>query len=100
MSFEGYHQILCKQGHYEILDVYHMDMEDWRCSACAHSAKWWNMVDVTNGSYDDDGTRIDGFVYLEELAVFPCKCTTCGMIHCTSPTTYKVPEKGRGHTVK
>jgi hypothetical protein len=99
MSFEGYYQVLCKQGHYETFSVYHMDPEDWLCSACGSGAKWWNLVDLTNGSYDDDGTRIDGYVYIEGIEFFPCKCNTCGVVHYTSPAVYKLPEKGKGYIV-
>jgi len=100
MSFEGYFQVLCKNGHYETHSVYATSIDLWKCGACGEGAAWWNMVDLTNGSYDDDGTRIDGYVYMEGLDFFPCKCDKCGIIHYTSPAVYKLPEKGKGYVVK
>ena len=99
MSYEGYDQVLCKHGHYETYDVYANDLVYWRCSTCGHSAKWWNPVDLTNGSYDDDGTRIDGYVHLRILKEYTCACTKCGLMHFHKPTIYEIP-KNRGHIIK
>lgn len=61
MSFEGYFQILCQNGHLRECDCYVEPMffrnnkeEEpeyplWTCSCGAHAA-WWNLVDETNGS--------------------------------------------------
>ena len=98
MSYEGYNQVLCKNGHYETFDVYMDSIEHWKCSACGEGVRWWNGVDLTNGSYDDDGTRIDGYVHLKVLKEFNCACDKCGVKHTFSPTVYEIP-KDKGHLI-
>lgn len=60
MSFEGYYQVLCKNGHYwEDAYCYHVhspgeepcpacDPEEWRCDDCGAKRAWINTVDDTN----------------------------------------------------
>ena len=65
MSFEGYNQLLCKKGHYFNLDVYDArDIEDIKCPVCKENVAWYNIVDVTNGSYEGK-VRIDGYIELK-----------------------------------
>lgn len=99
MSFEGYYQILCENGHYETHDVYTNGPEYFKCSTCGEDAKWWNLVDLTNGSYTNDGTRIDGFVHFREMEVFACRCDKCGIVHTAKPSIYEIP-KDKGHLKK
>ena len=113
MSFEGYYQILCKNGHQQCVNVYDVDYcrsnEEWKCPICSEECAWWNLVDITNGSYepefDDKGEIIgeiciDGSVELEidKEAVY-CTCS-CGNRHTKSPQTYKIPPEGTGHHEK
>lgn len=123
MSFEGHYQILCKNGHSRGCDCYEEPNFDgpeteeiegtvystplWRCS-CGETAAWWNLVDVTNGSFctECDGSgckccdngRIDRHVELEEDK--PAKTQRCnlGCDHVIEEQTYKIPE-GKGHKV-
>jgi len=75
MSFEGYTQYICKNQHYWTCDAY----SDFNiCPYCGEIAIWFNMVDVTNGSWDDEGERIDGYVEPEVLE--ERKCESCGSI--------------------
>ncbi len=56
MSYEGYEQLLCENGHYLTEDCYEFDSsdtEEWRCPVCQAKLAWWNSVDITNGSYED-----------------------------------------------
>lgn len=96
MSFEGYYQLICKNGHEYTADIYGEE-ENTPCPHCQAQAAWWHMVDCTNGSYDDEGNRIDGFVdlnpYLKSEAR-TCCCASCGNIHTASPATYHIPEEG------
>ncbi|RLG37460.1 MAG: hypothetical protein DRO01_07150 [Thermoproteota archaeon] len=89
MSFEGYYQILCERGHYWTEDVYLVDdpVSELRCPKCGGRVVWYNLVDVTNGSYDEDGNRIDGYVELEieEERV----CPLCNSV---LERRYKIPE--------
>ena len=99
MSFEGYYQILCSNGHYETFDVYQNSPEYFECSTCGEKGAWYNLVDYTNGSYDDDGTRADGYVYLKCLKEFNCACEKCGIKHTYSPAIYEIP-KDKGHLIE
>lgn len=100
MSFEGYFQFICENWHYfEGPYDYAGDVpeENCLCPHCKSTLQWSNLVDVTNGSFDTDPVsgkevRIDGFVKLVvDKPAQTCNCPTCGNIHATSPTTYKVP---------
>lgn len=120
MSFEGYYQILCRNGHVGGVDCYgdlnfdgpektslyqghdvgeEYDHPLWRCTECKELAGWWNLVNTTNGSYYE-GERIDGYVDLK-VAIEPDVCTCkCGCVHLKGgkPPTYHIPREG-GHTV-
>ena len=98
MSFEGYYQIVCGNGHRYNTDLFGEE-ERTKCPICNSSAKWWNLVDVTNGSFDDDGIRIDGGIKLEvKKAAKTCKCERCGNEHIVETETYVIPN-GKGHVV-
>lgn len=88
MSYEGYEQVLCENGHYYTYDCYEFWKDKgWSCPTCGAKAVWSNMVDVTNGSYDEDTKeRIDGFVELQMQEEAWCK-------HCGSilERRYKIP---------
>lgn len=118
MSFEGYYQILCRNGHIGGADCYDepnfdgpesFECEDlgevidcplWRCSECNELAGWWNLVNTTNGSFYE-GQRIDGYIELELVSEpEPCTCK-CGYVHPKSGEVakYQVPENKGGHFV-
>jgi hypothetical protein len=102
MSFEGYIQKLCANGHHWVCDVYFDDSNEV-CSVCGAEVVWKNIVDTTNGMYCDcdegdcefcDNGRIDGHVDLEvnQEAVFE-NCSCCGSRREVFPATYKIPNK-------
>lgn len=98
MSWEGYHQYICEEGHSFSGDA-HDDVRDVECPACGALVKWFNVVNLTNGSFHGR-KRIDGYVKLKVHK--PAKTKTCR--HCKqsrllSPTTYIIP-KGKGHLVE
>jgi len=94
MSYEGYTQYLCAKGHYFTKNAY--DYSDVVCDICSNGAVWWNQVDETNGSWDEDGNRIDGYVELKEKQDYVHPCPTCGQVKSYS-TTYVLPSKKIGH---
>jgi len=99
MSFEGYYQVLCKNGHSYTLDIYGDDIECSKCPICDECNTWWNIVNTTNGSLDDQGEQIDGYVELEILTeAKECTCSCCDNIHTSKFATYKIP-KGIGHVI-
>lgn len=98
MSYEGYQQLICKNGHYNTVDAYD-NIEV--CQVCGEGFVWWNSVDVTNGSFEvnekGEEVRIDGHINLEILQSEDyCTCEKCDNTHIISPAIYKVPEVG-GH---
>jgi hypothetical protein len=112
MSYEGYEQVLCKNGHASVFDAWDMTRprdDDWKCPAvtlkqgvpttCGAPMAWSNDVNVTNGSWDEDGTRIDGYVEVDaEAEAETCKCDKCGNEHVVDPPRFKIPkDKGRRH---
>jgi len=91
MSYEGYEQVLCENGHYFTFDCYDYWQEDkWVCPICGAKSAWSNMVDVTNGSFENDAwgelIRIDGYVSLKVKD--ECKCECCGTV---LERRYKIP---------
>jgi len=94
MSFEGWYQMICENGHYFSGDCYDIEPENAACQ-CGSKVKWWNLVDVTNGSWDDDGNRIDGYIELElDKEAETCICSKCQNKHVISEETYELPEEG------
>lgn len=80
MSFEGYFQLICKNGHYYHEGLYG-DEENTKCPICKEECIWWNLVDTTN----DEGTP----VVPELLKRKSCK-------HCKTvlEEIYKIPKEG------
>jgi transcription elongation factor Elf1 len=93
MSFEGYHQVICGNGHYHTVDAYYAD-DEFACPFCKCPKAWENTVDVTNGSHDEAGNRIDGFVFLKaKRDAKTCTCTKCGHEHEVEPAIFEIPKK-------
>ena len=84
MSYEGYSQFLCKNGHAWTADCMRTDMET-KCPACGEFKVWENIVNVTNGSFEGN-ERIDGYVELEILEE-----KVCSECHRPTETRYKIP---------
>ena len=98
MSYEGYSQLLCKNGHYWAKDCYDMDykeLKDHKCLICGEPAIWENMVNVTNGSFDEDAGRIDGYIELKQKSELSGVCSACGKKHVCEVRYYK-PGEDRG----
>jgi len=94
MSYEGYSQFLCKEGHYWCSDVYEYD-DGSKCPGCGHPAVWSNGVDETNGAEPETG---EGYGYVELKEDKPAEYEEC--FHCkhrktTRTATYLIPEANR-----
>jgi len=97
MSYEGYSQFLCKKGHYWTMDcnlLMYEEHEKQKCPVCSEEEVFENMVDVTNGSFDDDGNRIDGFIELKIKRKISGVCSCCGKEHICEIKYYKPKMKG------
>ena len=93
MSYEGYVQCLCVSGHYTTVDCYFFDNFDtWCCPVCQKALAWRHHVDITNGSFDDDGNRIDGHVELECIEENFCTCPDCGVQHRSATPVFRIPK--------
>ena len=88
MSYEGYEQLLCKNGHPCGIDCYATRPD--KCEVCGADIVWYYPVDVTNGSDPETG---DGMPYKFEIDVpaKTCTCPTCGITHVVEPARYKIP---------
>lgn len=86
MSYEGYVQYLCQKGHLHELDCCMDDLKI--CNICGEPIVWQNSVDITNGSFDTDSKRIDGYVELKIES--QTECEYCGSI---LETIYEIPIK-------
>jgi len=97
MSFEGYYQCMCKNGHNWTEELYGLETEAI-CPKCSEKVYWWNLINITNGSYEyDEKTkaefRIDGYIELTPKSRKVCE-------HCSSvlEEIYYIPI-GKGHLI-
>lgn len=101
MSYEGYDQFLCEEGHYWTKDVWISDPVQELCPTCGKLPVWWNPVDLTNGSFDVDEegkeVQIDNFVKLEQDRYEETICQHCGHAKVVI-NTFKIPED-KGHRI-
>lgn len=51
MSYEGYEEYLCKNGHYSSCDCY---CSVPKCPYCGSKFEFWHPVDQTNGAVEED----------------------------------------------
>lgn len=67
MSYEGYTQYLCPNGHLWTVDAYLGDGDNEHiCSQCRQTRVWSHSVDCTNGIvYDEDGKELPDTVPFE-----------------------------------
>jgi predicted RNA-binding Zn-ribbon protein involved in translation (DUF1610 family) len=95
MSYQGYVQVLCKNGHYRKFDAYNdptdffewENKKPWTCPDCGEKMVWSNNVDQTNG-------EDFGYVELEiEHDAEEEECRSCGHVEVTEPVRFKIPEK-------
>jgi len=92
MSYSGFTQMLCANGHCFSVDSY--DETPSHCPTCDAAWAWSNPVDQTNGSYDKKaGVKINGYILLE-VKDTDSKCRCCGQR--MNQETYWLPlEQGR-----
>jgi len=98
MSFEGYFQCFCEDGHYYTVPCSYGE-EDYTCPFCKKPAKLVHTVDDTNcDSYgilpdkEVDKLRIVG-------AVYEC-CPTCGHAKIISQPRYRIPDEAELRTME
>lgn len=83
MSYEGYEQYLCDNGHY-------FEGDSWtaieECPSCKGKVAWNNSVNETNC----DGI---GYVPMDQFLIHPDKTETCNMghVHVVESAVYRIP---------
>lgn len=85
MSYEGYVQRLCENGHFSVVDAF--SQEASACSACGKAFVWTNDVDETNGDSW-------GFIDVERFRTSSTETKTCDMGHVhfvEHPPVYRIP---------
>src|SRR6185436_1115387 len=110
MSYEGYVQVLCTQGHLNEYD--YLDWEEirdrpevtynivggtrtyqkvvWSCPDCKSPVAFVNHVDTTNGTDYDTGEGVG----MKFEVISPAKTETCnlGITHLIEEARYKIPQ--------
>jgi ferredoxin len=90
MSYEGYEQLICKNGHYfENYDTYNYEAS---CPICQEKAAWNNQVDQTNGGNQGIIFQADLKRFIKEEAKKET-CPTCSHCKEIAPAVYRIPTK-------
>ena len=89
MSYEGYEEHICKNGHYFTSDPFYFD-DVPNCPYCKVPAAWTNSVDQTN--YYSQG-EIGEEVLAKHFLVEPEVVETCnlGYMHTIKQAVYRIP---------
>ena len=97
MSWEGYGQVLCENGHQYSIGQY--ESEEAQCPFCESKSAWIHWVDQTNGCSCEEDCVKDGTykcpahkIPLKELT--PVKyeeCPTCQHKKVLAQPTYAIP---------
>ena len=92
MSYEGYEEGLCENGHYHSWDCYGdppatCDVAMGKDTVCGKELVWCNSVDQTNGDGEDQKAMLE---VLEEAKTETCP--TCHHTEVVAVIRYKIPE--------
>ena len=100
MSYEGYSQFVCAQGHAWDVDAMELmyggdeHLQPKMCPFCGSPAVWENSVDQTNGYEEDNPASIPAKLEVDRPAVV--EVCNLGHTHTLTRETYKIPaDKGR-----
>ena len=91
MSYEGYEQYLCTEGHlteYDTYDTWNLPPFEFECPTCSSGKAFVWGVNCTNGEVEgDDNTKLYTFEVLER------KESVCDMghRHLLEPIRYVIP---------
>lgn len=88
MSYEGYEQHICSDGHYFRTDAYATFYDEKVKCDCGKPSIWCNGVDETNC----EGI---GYIDMDQFIIKSAQYETCnlGHKHMTAKATYKVPSE-------
>jgi len=69
------------------------ELSEHKCPKCNEPAVWENMVNTTNGSFEEEtGERIDNYIELKQRSERSGVCSACGEKHICE-VTYFIPEE-------
>jgi len=88
MSYEGYEQVLCENGHYNEIDSRVQDPEEYSCPFCGAGIAWFNCVDQTNS----DGSEYHIELDIKVESVYET-CDKCGSTKLIKPAVFIIPIK-------
>jgi hypothetical protein len=85
MSFEGYYQLICANGHYRTCDSWFSP--EGKCS-CGAEYKMINLVDQTNGPDE-------GIINLDDLKIKDAirHTCSCGHVHIVEEAIFRIPSQ-------
>ena len=84
MSYEGYAQVLCPEGHYWVVDA--AENGEPKCPRCGKSEAWYNAVDDTNC---DSFGEIDMSPFVVSRTTF--ETCSLGHVHEKGADIYRIP---------
>lgn len=101
MSWEGYEENLCENGHYFASSSYmYSELGDLHCPYCEAEAVWGHTIDETNGAYIYDATYNEEYdscavgVSFRPILAVKWEAPVCE--HCdqtTGPIVYFTPDE-------
>lgn len=90
MSYEGFEQHICENGHlFEKVCDYAFCETESKCPTCNAKSVWYNAVDQTNG--EEYGVILAGEWERFKLSDGVVKVLNCGCPHTIKKATYRVP---------
>jgi hypothetical protein len=87
MSYEGYEEALCKNGHRYFFGAFE---ENARCPYCGADCAWSNSVDTTNCNKDGKLSE-KGWNYLL-ISLEEIQTCNLGHKHVTKEAVYRIPK--------
>ena len=94
MSYEGFSQVLCANGHLREFDCWEVtgSLSELGNCKCGMPYIFEHMVDETNGIEEDNPStlRYPFEINSPEILV---ECKSCGIKHVDVEVTYKIPER-------
>lgn len=94
MSFEGYDQLLCANGHLRVYDCYEqveLNNPEFICS-CGAQYVFWHLVDQTNGIDPENIEGTQGYPFEIDKPSIQI-CCNLGHKHEVTEQTYKIPNR-------
>jgi len=98
MSYEGFDQLLYECGHYsevDAMETMYVSFATMTCPTCKAPAVWYNCVDQTNDSGDEDRVKMEEKTPCQ-YKNHECKCCDKVFPELIAEATYHIPkDKGR-----